>query len=258
MTLWWTLFICLFLAPILLGILFTRIHYNPGKVGESYSAQQLRKLNKRKYFVINDLILRKRNGNTIQIDHVVVSATGIFVIETKNIYGNIHGSEKSKLWHSVGRNGRDLAFENPILQNESHIVALKEQIGDGSCARYISIVAFSPKADLQIYSDEANVIYWTELSEFIKSHSLQIMSTEEAYNIYQNILMLNVSDKNVREQHATNAINNKESFEQRWITAIENGKCPKCGGDLVLRKGKTNMFYGCSNYPNCTYTCPAI
>jgi DNA topoisomerase I len=30
--------------------------------------------------------------------------------------------------------------------------------------------------------------------------------------------------------------------------------CPKCGGELVERKGKRrNVFYGCKNYPNCDY-----
>ncbi|MCD6237994.1 MAG: type I DNA topoisomerase [Thermotogae bacterium] len=31
-------------------------------------------------------------------------------------------------------------------------------------------------------------------------------------------------------------------------------KCPKCGGDLVIRKGKYGKFIGCSNYPKCNYT----
>lgn len=30
--------------------------------------------------------------------------------------------------------------------------------------------------------------------------------------------------------------------------------CPSCGGVLVLKKGKYGAFYGCYNYPNCTYT----
>lgn len=29
--------------------------------------------------------------------------------------------------------------------------------------------------------------------------------------------------------------------------------CPKCGHELKIRKGKYGLFYGCSNYPNCTY-----
>ena len=30
-------------------------------------------------------------------------------------------------------------------------------------------------------------------------------------------------------------------------------KCPECGGDLVVKKGRRGAFVGCSNYPNCKY-----
>ncbi len=36
--------------------------------------------------------------------------------------------------------------------------------------------------------------------------------------------------------------------------AISQGKCPKCGGRLVVRNGKNGSFYGCSNFPKCNYT----
>ena len=36
----------------------------------------------------------------------------------------------------------------------------------------------------------------------------------------------------------------------------KSGMCPKCAGALVLRNGKYGKFYGCSNYPKCTYTAP--
>lgn len=29
------------------------------------------------------------------------------------------------------------------------------------------------------------------------------------------------------------------------------GKCPDCGGDLIVKRGKFSKFIGCSNYPNC-------
>ncbi|MFV0249747.1 MAG: topoisomerase DNA-binding C4 zinc finger domain-containing protein [Bacilli bacterium] len=31
------------------------------------------------------------------------------------------------------------------------------------------------------------------------------------------------------------------------------GKCPKCGNDLVRRRGRFGEFTSCSNYPNCKY-----
>ncbi|MEM3791417.1 MAG: DNA topoisomerase I [Candidatus Micrarchaeaceae archaeon] len=44
----------------------------------------------------------------------------------------------------------------------------------------------------------------------------------------------------------------KESEKKQSI-----GKCPKCGGDLVLRKSKKgSMFVGCSNWPECSNTYP--
>ena len=30
--------------------------------------------------------------------------------------------------------------------------------------------------------------------------------------------------------------------------------CPRCGGELVRRKGRYGEFLGCSNYPRCRYT----
>lgn len=35
-------------------------------------------------------------------------------------------------------------------------------------------------------------------------------------------------------------------------------RCPECGGDMILRKGKWGDFYGCSNYHprGCKFTIP--
>jgi len=33
-------------------------------------------------------------------------------------------------------------------------------------------------------------------------------------------------------------------------------KCPKCGSDLVRKKGRFGLFVGCSNYPECRYIQP--
>ena len=38
------------------------------------------------------------------------------------------------------------------------------------------------------------------------------------------------------------------------LNLINQGICPRCGGQLVLRKGKFGSFYGCSNFPKCKFT----
>ena len=36
-------------------------------------------------------------------------------------------------------------------------------------------------------------------------------------------------------------------------TKEKNMICPRCGGDLVERKGKYGKFIGCTNYPKCKF-----
>ncbi|MGA1846682.1 type I DNA topoisomerase [Deferribacter abyssi] len=43
------------------------------------------------------------------------------------------------------------------------------------------------------------------------------------------------------------------------IRVIENNekideKCPECGNDLYIKKGRNGLFIGCSNYPECKFT----
>jgi len=54
-------------------------------------------LDKRVYYRIDNAIIPSQNGTT-QIDHVVLSVFGIFVIETKNLKGWIFGSPESDKW----------------------------------------------------------------------------------------------------------------------------------------------------------------
>lgn len=40
-------------------------------------------------------------------------------------------------------------------------------------------------------------------------------------------------------------------------TKPNSSKCPDCNGNLHIRRSYVgNLFYGCSNYPNCKYTKP--
>lgn len=54
-----------------------------GKRGEMTVFRLLKKLPD-EYHLFNDVLLKTKNGRTVQIDHVVVSPYGMFVIETKN------------------------------------------------------------------------------------------------------------------------------------------------------------------------------
>jgi len=237
---------------------------SPGQKGENSVIRELSRLNGKIYFIINDLLFRKSNGLTIQIDHVVVSPYGVFVIETKNISGYIYGSETAnqwlRRWKGYAPGGiyeeDELSFDNPIRQNEAHIDALSERIGRGMQIPYYSVIAFSPEATLKVKTSLQILVYWSEIRDYICRYDKPIMSVEEAQNVYANIVALNITDKEVRSKHAETANARKKNFEIQSTTAVSNGKCPRCGGNLVLRNGTYGSFYGCSNYPNCKYTHP--
>lgn len=49
-------------------------------------------------------------------------------------------------------------------------------------------------------------------------------------------------------------IENQPKTEAETKSEMPNSICPRCGNQLVLRKGKYGDFYGCSSYPKCRYT----
>lgn len=63
-------------------------------------------LDKEIYHRLNNVTLPKENGMTTQIDHIIISQYGIFVIETKNYKGWIFGNEKQENWTQVIKGGK--------------------------------------------------------------------------------------------------------------------------------------------------------
>ena len=73
-------------------------------------------LNKQVYRALKNVTIATSNGTT-QIDHVIVSKYGVFVIETKNFQGWIFGAENQAQWTQSLPGGRKFRFQNPLHQN---------------------------------------------------------------------------------------------------------------------------------------------
>lgn len=217
-----------------------------GTIGEKHVAKILKRLPRDKYAVINNLLLNN-SGQTSQADHVVISRYGVFVIETKTYQGRIYGGEDSEYW-TQNIYGHKYQFRNPILQNYGHIKSLKKKIGDYSNLPFISIVAFSRQADLRV-SSSVPVIYWNRILDVIRSYQNPIISEQEVKHIACLLLVSNTDSKEARKQH----VRNVHSSISRRQNIISSGRCPRCGGHLVVRRGKYGKFYGCTNYPKCTF-----
>ncbi len=240
-SIWYIL--ALVLAASILKLFMPKIK---GYFGEKSVAFFLSKLDPAKYTAINNIMLQV-GSRTTQIDHVVVSNYGIFVIETKNYQGWILGNEFDDYWTQVIYKRKE-KLHNPIKQNYGHIQALKEILSDYTDVSYISIVAFTTKADLKVKAN-SDVIYTVNLPKTIRKYSNNTISDSVKEEIYEKLLSLNIDNRENRKAHVQ-AIHNNLANKHKKVDA---NICPKCGGELVLRNGKYGQFKGCSNFPKCRF-----
>ena len=77
-----------------------------GKGGEYEVAGKLNRLPADEYFVLNDLMVTDARGITTQIDHVVISRFGLFVIETKCYKGWIFANPQKRFCFTTA--GREI------------------------------------------------------------------------------------------------------------------------------------------------------
>ena len=133
----------------IISFLVKKKYLDKGKLGERSVSKRLKRLDNNKYKVINDVILKTSRG-TSQIDHLVVSNYGIFVIETKNYQGWIVGSENADNWQQIIYNKKNF-FRNPIKQNYGHIKAIEENLKVNNKIEYISIIVFMNRCDLKCF-----------------------------------------------------------------------------------------------------------
>ena len=217
-----------------------------GKMGEFNVSVVLATLPKDEYQVINDIIIPSKYGTT-QIDHVVVSVYGIFVIETKNYKGLIYGGEDAETW-TKNMWGNKYSLRNPLKQNYGHVKSLQAILNIPK-EMFIPIVVFSNRAKLRVQTQETVINLWRLRSE-IKRHKIPIIPSEQLIDYRSSIELAAIDDKDIAKSHKANV---RQNLNQR-SQAIANGLCPRCGGYLVKRNGRYGNFYGCSNYPNCKFT----
>lgn len=231
---------------------------NIGKAGEKRVARKLDWLPK-EYIILNDIMLPTQYGTT-QIDHIVVSPYGIFVIETKNYKGWIFGHENSEEWKQSllgkkrfwGWSSEQHKFRNPIRQNQAHTRAIKRLMSEVGDFQIIPIVVFSDRADLKITTPNHIVVNWSSLRSAIKQYYTPCISDDEIKRIINKINSANIIDEHARESHASSV----HLTQQRNQQLIANRICPQCHSTLVERNGRFGRFLGCSNYPKCKFTSP--
>ena len=219
-------------AAILTGIWFSskiaepfirpRLSKVKGFLGERAVKNILKKFHKSGGASLNDLLIPSTSTETDQVDHVLVTRHGIFVVETKNYSGFIEGSEKDPRWRQTipGRNPISYEKYNPLMQNQPHIDSLRELIKGHGYIPYYNIVAFSD--DCKILSPIPNVVNFKYLEPAIKARCTgePVLSEEEVKEIKEILIQANITDKEARRQHDTKASLSADSFHNNDPEAI--------------------------------------
>ncbi|MFT5469848.1 MAG: restriction system protein [Verrucomicrobiales bacterium] len=192
---------------LLLFGLFLRWLKSPevkGRIGEwAVSKGALRKLDPQIYRIFEDLYVPKSKGEEFaQIDHVVLSEFGIFVIETKNYGGWIFGDADSYKWTQTFP-GKKTRFYNPLRQNAVHVRAL-QQLLDLPDDVFHSVVYFIGDSEFKTPMPD-NVIR-KGLRKYIERRREKLLSPEQFAEAERRMVTLgNGQDKKaVQRQHIRN------------------------------------------------------
>lgn len=97
-----------------------------GRKGERQVSARLAKLPD-DAIVLNDVHVMA-GSRSAQIDHMVISPKGIFVLESKRWRGRIEGDERAAIWRQVRPDGRHVKLHNPVRQSQRHAEMLQAHL----------------------------------------------------------------------------------------------------------------------------------
>ena len=185
---------------------FFKTIFDKGNYGEFITFTYLEKIYGYNKIMCN-IYLPKKDSNTTEIDLLMISETGIYVIESKNYSGWIYGDEKYKKWTQSFKNNNKNQFYNPIWQNKGHISALTAVLNLEIDNIYKSLIVFSERCELKkinVYSPNVNVIKRNLLiktiSEDMKSSS-KILSNKQIDEVYLKLQEFTCVDEKTKEAH---------------------------------------------------------
>ena len=188
---------------------------------------------------------------TTQIDHVFVSAFGVFVVETKNMGGWVFGSERNREWTQVFPNAEKYKFQNPLRQNYRHVRAIEEALAEIGLPKEAvkSVVVFVGDADLKTAMPENVTVGLGRARRYIRSFRTRMLSEGQVAEICAAIETGRLKPSwGTNRRHVRNLRQRKDGSASR--------RCPRCGRTMVLRTAKRgpgtgNQFWGCEGFPVC-------
>lgn len=241
-------------------------------------------------YVLHDLYL-EHGGLSAQIDYLLVTRKVIFVLECKNLQGNIEINSSGDFIRTFtyGKRSKKEGIYSPITQNRRHLELIRQiraaektnplskmMFERGFYQNYQAVVVLSnPKTILNArYAKKElrqQVIRADQLAEHIRTACAAINAPsytdkemEELAHFFLGCHQERTTDYTATFREAILAVGAENAKPQPEVVPPtpqhhmeqEQVLCPKCGAPMVRRvasKGSNagKAFYGCSKFPTC-------
>lgn len=179
-----------------------------GKYGEYLISEELKLFEETGSKLLFNLYIPKKDGETTEIDLLMIHQKGIFIFESKNYNGFIFGDENQKNWTQTLKS-RSLvhknSFYNPIMQNESHIKHLKTLLDKSIPTK--SIIVFSNKSVLKhipVTNQDVRVINCFSIKDTIANFIIKMpfaLSENEIQATYNKLLPYTQVNNAIKAKH---------------------------------------------------------
>ena len=199
------------------GLKYKDVMSDVGRSGEYLTYEELTRVPGYKRFLFNCLLPAK-DGNTTEIDILMIHASGIYVFECKNYKGWIFGNESQRIWTQALSNGKGKKaqkehFYNPMMQNASHIRWLEKYLNGLYPGKIYSYIIFGDKCSFKSVTQtehQHSLAHVGELSRMIgydvKARG-SVFSNEFIDKIYDKLYPLSQKTEQERAEHVSQVKN---------------------------------------------------
>lgn len=153
--------------------------------------------------------------------------------------------------------------EPPSRYSEASLIKKLESLGIGRPSTYaptISILTSRKYINIEkkqvVPTDIAFVV-----TELLEKNFPEIVDSNFTSSMEKNLDEIAENKKNWQEllkefyvPFDEKVSDGKKSIKSQKVATPTGEKCPKCGSDLLLRKGRFGEFVACSAFPKCKYT----
>lgn len=248
-----------------------------GELGEQNISFELKNSGE-DMLILHDLYLEYEDLSA-QIDYLIITRKKVFIIECKNLIGNIEIDNQGNFIRTYELAGKKIkeGLYSPITQNQRHLEVLRKVRRDSKrnfiekkafdhffAQNHCSLVVLAnPKTYLNAkYAKKEvkeQVIRADQIIERIKAINAECKdysyTEKEMYELAQFYLSANITERSDYSKKYAELV---QRIEENNTKEEQEKICPKCGNKLVIRtatKGSNvgNKFYGCSGFPNCRY-----